>query len=242
MALLKSWNRYTYVLNNPLAYVDPTGEIVCALPSGDYVEAETDDKCYGMGGTPWVIVQTVTVNGGSDTGGNLSTDPTYDGSNGPGNNFAMPTGPSGNSSGFHFQLLPTSLRLPGESRLACIDRVQKALLGDTGQSVLATVSGLSLASSVVSYSGTIGLAQAGPAQELLHFAPSAGPQLMVPTELSGTSIIEKTVTVGLQEGSISPAVTSIAGARTFAAGLFKVSGLLTAIGLGLEGGFAVACR
>jgi hypothetical protein len=55
----------------------------------------------------------------------------------------------GISNDFHFALNPSSLRLPGESRLACVDRVQSALLGKTGQAVLNRVTGASTVSSIL---------------------------------------------------------------------------------------------
>ncbi len=72
----QSWNRYAYVLNNPLAYVDPTGltcYIVTIDENGFYSSEETgldEGDCRKAGGT-WVDggVTTVTVSSGDDGSG-----------------------------------------------------------------------------------------------------------------------------------------------------------------------------
>ena len=53
----QTWNRYAYVMNNPLTNVDPDG-LECVWDDGSYDDAEDEDsgspdKCRGLGGT-WV--------------------------------------------------------------------------------------------------------------------------------------------------------------------------------------------
>jgi RHS repeat-associated protein len=53
----QSWNLYSYVLNNPLIYTDPSGE-ECVWDNGSFDSADdpdtgSNDKCHAQGGT-WV--------------------------------------------------------------------------------------------------------------------------------------------------------------------------------------------
>jgi RHS repeat-associated protein len=49
----QSWNRYTYCLNSPLAYVDPTGLIWGIIGNGDVVWYEDKDAMDAAGATAW---------------------------------------------------------------------------------------------------------------------------------------------------------------------------------------------
>ncbi|MGH9771272.1 MAG: hypothetical protein ACRD4Q_06200 [Candidatus Acidiferrales bacterium] len=67
----QSWNMYSYVLNNPLGLVDPSGLDTCqgwSDVNGSTDESPQDkDSCAAAGGT-WIptLNQTITVNGGPD--------------------------------------------------------------------------------------------------------------------------------------------------------------------------------
>lgn len=70
----QSWNRYAYVMNNPLAYIDRSGlACVYLTDSGDEIESidfnSDEGECAGNGGI-WIdpVNTTVYVNGGSDGG------------------------------------------------------------------------------------------------------------------------------------------------------------------------------
>jgi RHS repeat-associated protein len=49
----QSWNRYAYVMNNPLSYVDPLGLDLCVLPNGSAVDGSgmTKATCEGSSST-----------------------------------------------------------------------------------------------------------------------------------------------------------------------------------------------
>jgi RHS repeat-associated protein len=72
----QSFNRYAYVLNNPLSVVDPSGLVLCDYGSSDYGgedydDADTDQECTDNGGTVAGVYATVSVDGG---GGNSDID------------------------------------------------------------------------------------------------------------------------------------------------------------------------
>lgn len=58
----QSWNLYTYARNNPLRYVDPTGQAVCSYSSGSAPEggAATDEKACAASGGMWLYQPTDT--------------------------------------------------------------------------------------------------------------------------------------------------------------------------------------
>ena len=55
-----------------------------------------------------------------------------------------------------------------------------------------------------------------------------------------TSLVGKLASIGVQEGATLP--STAAEITSFSGIVGKVSGVLTAVGLGIEGGFAISCR
>jgi RHS repeat-associated protein len=80
----QSLNRYTYVLNNPLSNIDPTGMYCFYGGQGDTPENDSDPTDYdftdepGDCGGQWIDnpSSTVTVSAGGDNGNDLNTFPT----------------------------------------------------------------------------------------------------------------------------------------------------------------------
>ncbi|MGB8524841.1 MAG: RHS repeat-associated core domain-containing protein [Candidatus Acidiferrales bacterium] len=219
----QSWNRYAYVRNSPGLLVDPLGLDDCdptvIIPPGypPPICVTSDQGCV------------ITACGGG--GGRKAGFPLIFGQGITGGSVY----PSGG--GFHFQLFPSSLRLPGESFSACVNRVQQALLGNTGQAVLNDATGASTVTSFFTQpvGTTTAFASAGTipgtnvVQGVLETVPN--PQ---------TSFIGKLASIGRAEGATtSSTAAEITGAAGF---LGKVSGIITAVGLGLEGAFAISCR
>jgi RHS repeat-associated protein len=65
--LPQTWNRYTYTLNNPLKFVDPTGQ--CSAPSG--IGSGQVGICIGM----YISTRTVNIVGKGDDRGPVGNDP-----------------------------------------------------------------------------------------------------------------------------------------------------------------------
>lgn len=73
----QSFNRYAYVLNNPMGFIDPTGYVLCDFgPDGfggeNVKDEDSDANCTNSGGTPVNVDATVTVN--ADGSGSLEVD------------------------------------------------------------------------------------------------------------------------------------------------------------------------
>ncbi len=137
--------------------------------------------------------------------------------------------------------LGPSLRLPGESFGQCVDRVQEALLGETGQSALHIASGVSLFTAVVAtpHRQTLAATNVIPG-ETNSFGAKVSADIIETSIQPKPSIAAEAISVGVKEGSVP---SEVGAAFTKGANfLGKVSGIATAVGLGLEGGFAVACR
>jgi RHS repeat-associated protein len=260
----QSWNRYVYALNNSMNMVDPSGLYQC--PTAPLY----DGSCliFGGGGLGpggmTCMVDGVTTDCGQvfhqffhddkfavlkaaltpTSGGEMVPNPNCP----PGGDCApfvqspyvygnfgalgllgigLGGNPGGNSSWAwtftktfvsNFQLLPSSLRLPGESFAACVDRTQKALLGGTGASILNNVTGVSTVASIFTQ----------PIGTTTVFAPA------------GKSVMGNLVQVGLDSGATDVSTAYQMGRGAGVVG--KVAGVVTAIGLGIEGGFAISCR
>ena len=85
----QSFNRYSYVLNNPLRFKDPSGLTICNYGSSDFggddIEETVDEgECTSNGGTPVVDNTTVNVNSGDDGSVTVITSETTSGLVNPG--------------------------------------------------------------------------------------------------------------------------------------------------------------
>ncbi len=256
----QSWHRYAYVFNRPLSNIDPTGLSDCpdlkigCMPSNECLSGAW---CGGFGvdilggrnfwnGTPYVGIGGGAngVRGGYTTvlvylpGFSIDeyapgTDPAgYGGYFDSADylNFLVWV-PGGSDSGggnsswawtftksFFRDFSLKGLRLPGESFEACIDRAQKGLLGNTGQTILNGATGVSTVASIFTQ-------------------PLGTTTVLAP---AGKSVMGKLVQVGLDSGATD---VSTAYQMSRGAGIVgKVAGVITAIGLGIEGGFAISCR
>ena len=244
----QSWNRYAYVLNNPLGYVDPLGLIVCTdqmnengycsyVVNGGYVSASyfySQVQAGFVGQCPNSNCGPITTPNGTL----MPISPLPDGGFGgcDGVSFCWTFAPypailnatNANSDSWawtftqtfvsNFQLLPSSLRLPGESFAACVDRTQKTLLGNTGQTILNGATGVSTVASMLTQ-------------------PLGTTSVLAP---AGNSVVGKLAQVGLDSGATD---VETAYQMSRGAGIVgKAAGVITAIGLGIEGGFAISCR
>jgi RHS repeat-associated protein len=256
----QTWNRYAYVMNDPLAYIDPLG--LCGGGDGD-TGAPCSPFSYidGNGCTVSVTYHkekgydipevTTTCSSGCLGGWNFVPVPFGPGRCVPGRilgDFAReprdrdePSWAWTFTKEFFGNFSLKGARQQGETVSACFDRTQKALLGETGQEVLHSVSGASLATSVLTASTTQRLVYGSTVQgEVVN---GLGAQIsgdVIETQLAANSIATKVIQSGVNNGEILRSVggNAIRGASV----LGKVASVAAAAGIGLEGGFAVACR
>ena len=150
-------------------------------------------------------------------------------------------------SGFHFQLLPSGLRLPGESFTSCVKSAFWTRLGNTGQTALNAATGVSLLTAIpttspafISSSGTT-LAKVGTiAGKVNNLGAQVSADVIQTTIAPKPSIVD-----GVIRNSVASGETLASDGALFstASGILSKASLITfAVGLGLEGGFAISCR
>jgi len=237
----QSWNRYAYVLGNPVAYVDPLG--LCGGGDGDtgapcspfsYIDGNgcittvTYQKEKGSDGNIYDIpVFTTTCSLGCPSG-NFVPVPFSGGRCVPGHilgDFARERRDRerGNSSwwgtfatSFFRDFSLKGAKQQGETWSACVDRAQEALLGKTGTTALNVLTPLG----------------AGATLYTTPFTQS--------TDLPGVGVTRSFWEADLAANARSG--TGLANFATKASGpLSKALGIVTAVATGVKGGFYVAC-
>ena len=130
---------------------------------------------------------------------------------------------------------PTGLqsrRLPDESFADCFNRLQRKALGETGQSILHAVSGVSLLTAISTVSIGTRLASAGALE---------GTNIIQTTIAPGPSLLEQAISKGVAQGDIA-FKGATAAARGIAGVVSKVSIGLFVGAAAIEGAFAFLCR
>ncbi len=241
----QTWNRYAYVGNNPPNTVDPLG-MYCALPL-EYGHYSVGCGSVGMGwgsgiftlGYQWVSgsTQQPTQVPGTDPSGTDTPGWQMSQTNGgwqvvgmglPGGSWGW-TSSAAQSVSDWFKKSKTTItsgRQPGESFTHCVTRMKTATLGNTGAAVLDSVSGVGLASSIL----TVG-----------QFAtiPGAGSFFKSIGVARDASMVELLAMDAAAQGTLSAA--TVGTVSTVAGVVSKVAVPVTVGALGVEAGFAIAC-
>jgi RHS repeat-associated protein len=244
----QSLNLYDYVADDPTDLEDPSGlcpnwapfgrdgKLICGI-------AGTGRKLLGylIDWNPTAVFQV----GGPE--GPYVTDPSTCVLN-ANCRIIGPVFSGGDSSGYHWQLFPSSLRLPGESFKACVDRAQKALLGDTGQTVLNASTGVSLLTAIPTTSPAFFSSRGTTLAKAETIAGETVNKLgaQISADIIETTVVPKpSFVVGVINKSVASGTTLASDGAFFstASGILSKASLITfAVGLGLEGGFAISCR
>lgn len=242
----QSWNRYTYVMDNPVTGIDPSG-LLCVPghcpddPPGGLVLTADDFDTYRQIGQrtvshPWVSpvvsrqgnvpapsapAQPPATAPATPPPSNVPTAPAPAPQTDPGptsdNPAKLPT-ESGNAANNNSHWW-SSARLPGESVGQCVDRAQNALLGIGGSKALDIAVGFGGAAGVATSSVTLNV---------------------VPTVKYTTNLVGILAREGITEGTVSAEAAFAAEAG--AAQIARFAGPVGAALVGLKLGFVAACR
>jgi RHS repeat-associated protein len=201
----QSLNRYAYVMNNPTSFVDPLGLFRCwNSGTGTYCGAETGVTGLDSGGwggegdraaDPLLVYAPTITHNGAGTG-----------------HITVVTKP-GNS--FPDKIFGQSLRLPGETVGACVQRVGNTVFGEK----------LNAFMSLTSVTGLV---------TLPTFGAQIYPYQVIPGVTYKGSLLEISALMGRG--------TALRGAQIGTQAVSKILGPLTAVSTGIQLGIAVDCR
>ncbi len=223
----QSLNRYAYVLNNPATLTDPLGlrdegprALACSVNGSTGFSAEFCGSLYrGLFGRGRNLVDPDLLELRLDRPRREPREPTAQ---------PPPAPPPPPPPSVVNKILGPSLRQPGESVLACTDRVQRAVLGKFGAKALGAVSGVALFSSALTLR-VGGLTSAG--------------------RVSGTNIINTRIGTSaadlIAEGGVEAGTISAETGEAISAGATvasKVAIPIVAVSAALEGAFLIDCR
>jgi RHS repeat-associated protein len=262
----QTWNRYAYVGNTPLTATDPLGLLSRwsdVVGTGRWLGTDglrdPGGAWFGAIMQAWAIFNSPSFSGQVQYLASIPQNWQYvptstaTGINGSGlyevdqttgywkfDGFGSDTRPANESSwawnftksffsGFSLQ----SARVPGESRTQCVSRVRSA--GGSFTGAVDAVSGVGTVSTALTARvGTTTYSTAA-----YYWGPEMGVKAVTMTK-PNLSLLEGVATSAAGYGFISPGTASLVS--KVAAPVAKVSGLATAVALGLEGGVVGACR